>query len=162
MSSGVCHGPVIVVGPRTFQVPEYEISETGIPAEIQRFKRALIKTREELQKIQRELFDKVQTNEAGIFDAHILVLEDQTIIDEVPRLVSDDRMNVEAAFDRITRKFTSALSAVEDNYLRERAADMKDVADRVMGNLLGGRDLDPLSEIKVPSIIIGHDLRNNF
>jgi phosphoenolpyruvate-protein phosphotransferase (PTS system enzyme I) len=158
VSSGVCHGPVIVVGPRTFQVPEYEISETGIPAEIQRFKRALIKTREELQKIQRELFDKVQTNEAGIFDAHILVLEDQTIIDEVTRLVSDDRMNVEAAFDRITRKFTSALSAVEDNYLRERAADMKDVADRVMGNLLGGRDLDPLSEIKVPSIIIGHDL----
>ena len=158
VSSGVCHGPVIVVGPKTFQVPEYEISETGISAEIQRFKLALIKTREELQKIQRELFDKVQTNEAGIFDAHLLVLEDQTIIDEVTRLVSDDRMNVEAAFDRITRKFTSALSAVEDNYLRERAADMKDVADRVMGNLLGGRNFDPLSEIKEPSIIIGHDL----
>jgi phosphotransferase system enzyme I (PtsI) len=158
VSSGVCHGPVIVVGPKTFQVPEYEIRETGIPAELQRFKLALIKTREELQKIQRELFDKVQTNEAGIFDAHLLVLEDQTIIDEVTRLVSDDRMNVEAAFDRITRKFTSALSAIEDNYLRERAADMKDVADRVMGNLLGGRNFDPLSEIKEPSIIIGHDL----
>jgi phosphoenolpyruvate-protein phosphotransferase (PTS system enzyme I) len=158
VSSGVCHGPVIVVGPNTFTVPEYEVSKTGIPAEIQRFKLALIKTREELQKIQRELFDKVQTNEAGIFDAHLLVLEDQTIIDEVTRLVSDDRMNVEAAFDRITRKFTSALSAVEDNYLRERAADMKDVADRVMGNLLGGRKVDPLSGISEPSIIIGHDL----
>ena len=158
VSSGVCHGPVFVVGAKSFNVPRYSVSEGAVAGEIQRFKQALVKTREELQMIQRELCSKVETNEAGIFDAHLLVLEDQTIIDEVTRLVSEEFLNVEAAFDQITQKFTSALSAVDDNYLRERAADMRDVSDRIMGNLLGNRRSDLLSEITEPSIIIGHDL----
>ena len=158
VSSGVCHGPVFVVGENSFNVPRYSISESAVPGEIQRFKRALVKTREELQMIQRELCSKVASNDAGIFDAHLLVLEDQMIIDEVTRLVSSECLNVESAFDQVTQKFTSALNAVADNYLRERAADMRDVSDRVLGNLLGKRRSDPLSELAEPSIIIGHDL----
>lgn len=158
VSSGVCHGPVFVVGAKSFNIPRYSVSEGAVAGEIHRFKQALVKTREELRMIQRELCSKVETNEAGIFDAHLLVLEDQTIIDEVTRLVSEEFLNVEAAFDQITQKFTSALSAVDDNYLRERAADMRDVSDRIMGNLLGNRRSDLLSEITEPSIIIGHDL----
>ena len=153
VSSGVCHGPVFVVGTKSFNVPRYSVSEEAVAGEIQRFKQALVKTREELQMIQRELCSKVETNEAGIFDAHLLVLEDQTIIDEVTRLVSEEFLNVEAAFDQITQKFTSALSAVEDNYLRERAADMRDVSDRVMGNLLGNRRSDPVGSRQDPPAV---------
>ena len=158
VSSGVCQGPVVLVGAKNFHVPQYSVSEEGVSGEIERFKRALLRTREELQAIQRELCSKVETSDAGIFDAHLLVLEDQMIIDEVTRLVASERLNVEAAFDQITRKFSTALSAVEDNYLRERAADMRDVSDRVMGNLVGGGRKDPLGDISEPSIIIGHDL----
>ncbi|MCS1407725.1 MAG: Phosphoenolpyruvate-protein phosphotransferase [Verrucomicrobia subdivision 3 bacterium] len=158
VSSGVCHGPVVVVGPKRLKIPNYHVSESEVTQEIQRFKQALVETREELQKIQRELSEKVDTKDALIFDAHLLVLEDQTIIDEVTRQVANEKVNVEAAFDRTTQKFATALDAVDDNYLRERAADMRDVAYRVIENLLGDRAGDPLNDLKEPSIIIGHDL----
>ena len=158
VSAGVCHGPVVVVGPRARQVPRYVVAESAFEGEIQRFKRALIETREELQRIQRDLCSKTETSDADIFDAHLLVLEDQTIIEEVTRLVSNEGLNVEAAFDQVTEKFALALLAVEDTYLRERAADLRDVADRVLGHLSGSSRPDPLHGISQPSIVIGHDL----
>ena len=158
VSSGIGHGPVLVVGPRSFQISSVEIPQTAVDDEIQRFKRALVKTREELKAIQKELCRRAETSDAGIFDAHLLVLEDQTIIEEVTRLVAENRINVEAAFSQTTERFISALNAVEDNYLRDRAVDMRDVADRVLGNLLGGGTTDPTRNLKVPSIIVGHDL----
>lgn len=158
VSAGVCLGPVVVMGRRSFQIPRYTVGESLVSAEMQRFQQALVKTQEELRSIQRELCQRVEADEGGIFDAHLLVLEDQMIIDEVNRSIAQDGINVEAAFDQVTRKFTSALSKVEDPYLRERAADMRDVADRVMANLLGGRSRDPLGGLSEPSIIIGHDL----
>lgn len=158
VSHGVCHGPVLLLGTKSFRIPHYKVSASEIDAEMKRFKQALVKTREELQLIARELCDKVEAQEADIFDAHLLVLEDQMIIDEVSRLVSDSQINVEAAFDKIARKIATALHDVDDTYLRERAVDMKDVSERVIGNLLGKRNHDPLRDLPEASIVVGHNL----
>ncbi len=149
---------MVVVGPKAIQVPTYAVEEDAVEAEIQRFKTALLKTREELNAITADLCRRVENDEAGIFEAHLLILEDQTIIDEVTQLVGEKRINVEAAFDQVTQKFAAALDAVDDSYLRERAVDMRDVASRVTANLMGGNAGDPLSDLREPSIIIGHDL----
>ena len=157
VSSGVCRGPIVVVGPRKLKIPNYQVGETEVEREVQRFKQALVETREDLKKIQRQLRRRIETNEARIFDAHLLVLEDQTILDQVVQLIGEEKMNVEAAFDRVTQRFAAALDAVEDDYLGERAGDMRDVAYRVISNLLGRR-ADPLGDLREPSIVIGHDL----
>lgn len=157
VSSGVCRGPIVVVGPRKLKIPNYRVGESEVEREIQRFKQALVETREDLKKIQHQLRQRIETNEARIFDAHLLVLEDQTILDQVVQLIGEKKMNVEAAFDQVTQKFAAALDAIEDDYLGERAGDMRDVAYRVISNLLGRR-ADPLGDLREPSIVIGHDL----
>lgn len=158
VSPGVCHGPVLLLDPKSFHIPRYRISTTGVKDEMHRFKKALVKTREELQSIARELCDKVDARDADIFDAHLLLLEDQAIIDEVARLVSETHLNVESAFDEVACKFADAFHAIEDSYLRERAVDMKDVAERVIGNLLGMRSEDPFRDLSEASVIVGHNL----
>ncbi len=158
VSSGVCRGPLVVTGPRKLKIPNYHIKEPGVEREIQRFKQALVKTREELQKIQRKLRRWIDTQDTLIFNAHMLVLEDQIIMDQVVQLVVEEKINVETAFDQVTQKFATALDNVEDDYLRERASDLRDVAYRVIGNLLGARAGNLLRDLQEPSIIIGHDL----
>ena len=157
VSCGVCRGPIVVVGGRNLKIPNYRVGEAEVDREIQRFRQALVETRGDLKKIQRQLRRRIGTNEARIFDAHLLVLEDQPILDQVVQLIGEEKVNVEAAFDRVTQKFAAALDAIEDDYLGERAGDMRDVAYRVISNLLGRR-ADPLGDLREPSIVIGHDL----
>ena len=158
VSPGVCQGPAIVVGPRVLKIPEYRIESHDVAPEVQRFKQALVATREELQKIKQELSQRVEASEAGIFESHMLVLEDQAIIDEVVHLVEKEQINVALALDRTAQKYISALEAVKDDYLRERASDLRDIAFRVHSHLLSDRSDNPLDDLQEPSIIIGHDL----
>jgi phosphotransferase system enzyme I (PtsI) len=96
--------------------------------------------------------------EETIFEAHLMVLEDRVLVDEVTRVISRDKINAEHAYHTVAEKYASALAAVDDEYLRERVADMRDVMSRVLSNLLGrahGADLRHLSE---PCVIVSHDL----
>jgi phosphotransferase system enzyme I (PtsI) len=135
-----------------------EISEADVPGEILRLERALTRTRQQLLEIQREVSQGMGASEGGIFDAHLLVLEDRTVMDEVVRKVQQDKVNVEFAFYEVAERYATTLAAIEDEYLRERATDMRDVTNRVLSNLLGlSTELD-LRNLKEPCIIISHDL----
>jgi phosphotransferase system enzyme I (PtsI) len=96
--------------------------------------------------------------DARIFDAHLLVLDDPTLIDEVARAIHEQKVNVEHAFQQVSEKYAATLSTMDDEYLRERAADMRDVTARVLDNLLGRQDESDLRKIKEPCIIISYDL----
>ena len=157
VSGGVCRGKLLVLGQSRAEVPRHDISEPEVPREIHRLETALIATRQQLLEVQRRVEQAMGAADASIFDAHLLVLEDRMLIDEVTRKISEQHVNAEHAFNEVAQRYMKTLSAIEDDYLRERAADMRDVSSRVLNNLTGSEQ-DELKDLKEPCIIIGHDL----
>jgi phosphoenolpyruvate-protein phosphotransferase (PTS system enzyme I) len=119
--------------------------------------RALIQTRRQILEVQKKVSDAIGAKDASIFDAHLLVLEDQTLMDEVARVLAGKKLNVEHVFSEVAEKYAAALGALDDDYLKERASDLRDVASRVLNNLLGRQDT-ALKNLKEPCVVIGHDL----
>lgn len=158
VSAGVCRGRILVLDRPRPSISRRGISESEVPEEINRFERALASTRTQLLDVQRRVSAALGAEEGGIFDAHLLVLEDPAVLDEVVRMIQEQRVNAEYAFQLIAERYAATLAAIEDDYLRERAADMRDVSGRVLNNLLGvENDLD-LRHLKEPCIIVSHDL----
>ncbi|HYE33214.1 MAG TPA: phosphoenolpyruvate--protein phosphotransferase [Methylomirabilota bacterium] len=157
VSAGVCRGPILVLHKSDDCIPFFEITEDQIPLELERFETALVKTRHQILEVQRRVSEAMGADDASIFDAHLLVLEDRMLLDEVSRSVRDQKQNIEHVFSEISRKYVDALDAIGDEYLRERAADMRDVTARVLNNLME-RDDHTLRNLHEPCIILSHDL----
>src|SRR5579871_2709117 len=158
VSIGVCRGKIIVLGRSHAAIPKRNLADAELAAEIGRLERALILTRQQILEVQKKVSAGMGANEGGIFDAHLLVLEDRTLLDEVIRNINDNKVNAEFAFHVVAEKYASALAAIEDDYLRERATDMRDVTARILDNLLGRQDEVDLKKLKEPCIIISYDL----
>ena len=159
VAPGVARAPVLVmVQPHAGTVPRTQIAPDSIPAELSRLREALVATRKEILTIQQKVTDVLGAKDASIFDAHLLVLEDQTLIDEVTRLMEREQVNVEHAFNEVSTRFVNELGKIEDDYLRERAADMRDVTSRVLNQMLGAGEAIDLSKLAEPCILVGHDL----
>ncbi len=156
-SAGVCQGPIFVLQKGSDCVPRWEVPEDQLAEELGRLEKALVITRHQLLEVQRQVELAMGSEDASIFDAHLLVLEDRTLLDEVERHLRTHRVNVEFAFTQVAEKYASALSRIDDDYLRERATDMRDVTARILDNLLGRQDTS-FQQLKVPSIILSHDL----
>lgn len=158
VSDGVCRGKVLVLGRAHSTVPRHEIAEGELAAEIKRFEHALVQTRKDIQEIQRKLCSDMGAKDAGIFEAHLLVLEDRIVMEEAINNIREKRLNAEYAFHVVAEKYITALSAIEDEYLRERVADIRDVTTRVMNNLLGLNTEFDLKTLKEPCIVVSYDL----
>ena len=133
-SPGIAFGPVHVVA-RGFHAPEvYEIKPNHVQGEQDRFSEALDKTKVELDDL-RSHIDKLSGDDHGkIFDAHLLVLEDKSLITKVNSAIVDRHQNAEYAFYAVMQTFLEAMRRINDPYLRERAADIDDVCQRVLRN----------------------------
>jgi phosphotransferase system enzyme I (PtsI) len=163
VASGVAHGPVCLVGQKGYSIPERRIEDSEVQSEIHRFQQAIVETRRDVLEVQEKVTSALGDENGRIFDAHLLVLEDQALLDQVIRSISDSRMNVEWAFRQAADKYIQALAAIEDEYLRERAADMRDVTDRVQRRILGlDSTLHNPDSIKKPSLLVGHDLAPSY
>src|SRR6266581_1426011 len=158
VSGGVCRGKIVVLSKAREAMPRYEVAEKERAQEIQRLEQALTKTRQQILEVQRKVSVAMGAKDASIFDAHLLVLEDPTLIDEVTRVIQEQKINAECAFHEVAEKYGATLSSMDDEYLRERAADMRDVAARVLDNLLGRTDETDLRKLKEACIIISYDL----
>ena len=159
VSPGVCRGKILVLGkPHGDIFPRTEIAETDVPAELKCFEQALVDTRQQVLEVQRQLTEGLGANDAAIFDAHLLVLEDPSMIDEVTKLISQDKVTAGYAFQQVAEKYIKTLSSIGDDYLRERATDMRDVAGRLLDNLVGRDTNLDLRNLKEPCIIISYDL----
>ncbi len=158
VSAGVCHGKVLVLHPAAVEVPQYEVAEADLPAQVQRLQQALLETRQQIMEVQRQVSQALNAKDASIFDAHLLVLEDPTLIDSVTQLIYQKKINVEAAFHQFAEKYQATLRAINDAYLQERAADMRDVTSRILDNLLGRRPRHEPPPLQEPCILIAEDL----
>ena len=157
VSGGVSRGAVYVLAASDSCVPHRKISTDEVPVEMERLEKALIQTRQQIIEVQRQVEEAMGAEDASIFDAHLLVLEDQTLLDEVSRNLSTNLVNVEYAFREVAEKYAATLARIDDDYLRERASDLRDVTSRVLNNLLGRSD-SSLTGLKEPAIVLSHDL----
>ncbi len=158
VSTGVCRGKILVLGKTQAGVPHFQIAGDQLANEVNRLQQALVQTRHQILEVQRQVRAGVGAAEGNIFDAHLLVLEDPVLIDESTRLIEADKVNAEFAFHSVAEKYAAALAAIEDEYLRERATDMRDVAMRVLSNLAGQHHGPDLRNLPEQCIIISHDL----
>ena len=158
VSQGVSQGRVVVLN-RSRIVPAKAGFETDDQAgEEARFQTALAETRKQLTAVQERLRDEFGAKEYQIFDAHLLVLEDPALMEEVGRQIRDEHHTPEYAFYTASEKYAEALSAVDDSYLSERAADIRDVTQRVLGNLMGQPQRAGVSDLTEPCIVVANDL----
>src|SRR5882724_9984030 len=158
VSSGVCRGKILVLAPSHPVITKQPVSEAGVAEEINRLEKALVQTRQQILEVQKKVSQKMGAQEGSIFDAHLLVLEDRTLLDEVARIIQEEKVNAEHAFHSVAERYAATLAAIEDDYLRERATDMRDVTSRVLNNLLGLEAEVDMRHLKEPCIIISHDL----
>src|SRR3954452_1849975 len=157
VSAGIAFGEIHVVRDDLDEVVRYHIAPSRIADEIGRFEAGLIQTRMQILEMQQRIAESIGAKDAAIFDAHLLVVEDRTLIDEVLRKLRTDLCNVEWAFQEVARRYAETLSNIDDPYLRERALDIQDVTRRVIRNLQGKapRAFLGLSE---PHILLAHNL----
>jgi phosphotransferase system enzyme I (PtsI) len=133
-SPGIAIAPVHVIA-RGFSAPEvYEIAEDEIPREQERFREAVEITKRQLIELQSRLEDLAGNNESGIFEAHVMMLEDRAVVERVLGAISSRQQNAEYAFYAVMQNFLEAMRRIPDPFLRERTADIEDVAQRVLRN----------------------------
>jgi len=157
VSPGIARGTLFVYRPDDEEPPMRRMQESDLPGEIARFETALIQTRQQILEMQQRIAESIGAKDAGIFDAHLLVVEDRTLIDEVLRTLARDKANVEHVFGSVAGRYAKTLSEIDDPYLRERALDIHDVTRRVIHNLLGKERRD-LASIATPVILLAHNL----
>ena len=157
VSPGVAFGSVHVVREETDEVVRYQIAPSQVTDEIGRFEAGLIQTRMQILEMQQRIAESIGAKDAAIFDAHLLVVEDRTLIDEVLRKLKNDLCNVEWAFQEVATRYAETLSKIDDPYLRERALDIQDVTKRVIHNLQGKAPKAFLS-LTQPHILVAHNL----
>ncbi|UCB57782.1 MAG: phosphoenolpyruvate--protein phosphotransferase [Candidatus Omnitrophota bacterium] len=154
---GVVVGKAFCLGSEDMQVERRDIAEAQIPKEITRFEEALIKTRNEILDIQKKISREMGVRHAQIFNAHLLVLEDRTLIEGVISRLKKERVCVEYIFLEVLKRYIKTFSHIDDPYLRERLSDIEDVGKRILRNLRGIRR-DILSNLKEKLVIVAYDL----
>ncbi|EMF0258387.1 phosphoenolpyruvate--protein phosphotransferase [Enterococcus hirae] len=141
--------------------PDLTFSKTTVEdtaAEASRLDDALAKSTEELQQIREKAAQSLGEAEAQVFDAHLMVLSDPEMVGQIKQNINDNSVNAESALKEVTDMYISMFEAMEDNaYMQERAADIHDVAKRILAHLLGVTLPNP-SMINEEVVVVAHDL----
>ena len=156
-SPGVAHGQVFRFLHEELEVLNYEVKEEDQPKEISRFKEALRITYDQIKEVREGVAKNLGEKEAGIFDAHLMVLEDKALIDDVEKEIRSTGDNVEQCLYRVTQKYYDYFNQLEDIYLRERAADLKDISRRLIRNLMGATAAGT-AFLEDPRVLVSEDL----
>lgn len=156
-SAGVAVAKALLYLQKELDVPSYDVSSSAIELEINRFDLAIIKTREQITEIRNKVAASLGEAEARIFDAHLMVLEDNALLDEVITELRNTKKNVESCYKKVARRYVSFFSSMEDEYLKERVTDIQDVSRRLLQNLIGSQK-HSLTELATDCIIVSEDI----
>jgi phosphotransferase system enzyme I (PtsI) len=156
-SNGIAYGEVFLYLKTELEVPAYQVDPEKRVEEIARFEEGLVATRQQITKIKNEVEHNLGPDEARIFDAHLMVLEDQALIAETIREFETTGSNIETCFNNVAQRYIKAFDEINDEYLRERAGDIRDVAQRLLHNLLG-EAAHHLGELAERRIVVANDI----
>jgi phosphotransferase system enzyme I (PtsI) len=157
VSPGIAIGRAVIVEKRVASVYRVPIREDEVEGEIMRFRESLTKTRDELLDLKAKVSRSMGDEYAQIFEAHAMIVGDASFGEKVAQKIQEEQVNAEWALAEVQEELQARFNSFDDDYLRERVADVKDVAERVLVNLQGIAHHD-LSEIKHDVIIIADDL----
>ncbi len=158
VSPGVARGKIFVYKMAEEMVAEYDISPEDVSKETARFEHALIATREQLHELQQRIATGMGSDApSSILDVHVSITEDPVLIERVMRRLEQEKKNVEFIFHGVATAYTKTLAEMPDEYLRERAADVRDVSHRIMRNLMG-REHRGLADLPPGTIVVAYDL----
>ena len=156
-SRGVAVGNVYRYIQEEIVIPDYTVAEGMVEDEIGKFAAAMAATLKQLDTIRQKALDEMGPEEAAIFEAHMQIAQDPSLSDGIKSLVESSHTNVVAATAQTIETFANIFLGMEDAYMRERGAEIKDIGDRLMRNMLG---MNPrgLSHISGEVILVAQDL----
>lgn len=154
-SSGFATGPAFLYQDQELQIERRSVNDPG--AEIERLERALAAARAQLADIQTKAKAETSAKEAAIFEAHALFLEDPVLLKTVCTAIENERVNAESAWSAAIETYARKIGALGNETFRARAADIRDVGQRVLRLLMGLGEAD-LSTPTVPSVVLARDL----
>ena len=158
-SGGLVFAPVVRFGAKKVrEAPRYEVAPEHANAEIARFYTALDRARKELVELAKATESHASSTEAGIFDGHLMLLSDTFLIDRVVKDIRNDHVNAEWATHQAFEALIGMMRNMGDDYLREREADLLDVRNRIIGNLLGDGGQRAVPPIDRPSVIVADNI----
>ena len=156
-SPGVAVGHAYILDRKRVRTPKLRLAEAEVDPERQRMRTALEQSDVQLSELKEQMTRTEGPEHALILEAHRLMLHDPMFVDEVNRLIVEDRINAEWAVRRVVRKLKHLFDNIPDEYFRERRSDVEYVADRVVRNLLG-QEVDEEVELPEHAVVVGHDL----
>src|SRR5712691_4490212 len=157
VSPGIAIGRAVIIERREAAVYRVPIRDEEVPSEVNRFLEALEKTQTQLHDLKHKVQRSMGEEYAQIFEAHAMMVSDPSFADKVIQKIEAEQVNAEWALAEVQEELQARFLSFDDVYLRERVADVKDVADRVLKNLQGISHHD-VSEITHDVIILADDL----
>ncbi|HEX8539091.1 MAG TPA: phosphoenolpyruvate--protein phosphotransferase [Cystobacter sp.] len=156
-SPGVAVGHAYILDRKRVRTPKLRLAEAEVDPERMRMKTALELSDQQLSDLKEQISHSEGPEHALILEAHRLMLHDPMFVDEVNRLIVEDRINAEWAVRRVARKLKHLFDNIPDEYFRERRSDVEYVADRVVRNLLG-QVVDEEVALPENAVVVAHDL----
>jgi phosphotransferase system enzyme I (PtsI) len=157
VSPGIAIGRAVIIEKRVASIYRVPIRDEEVEGEVNRFLEALEKTKDELHELKQRVSRSMGDEYGSIFEAHAMIVGDASFADKVLQKIEEEQVNAEWAMSEVQEELQARFLSFDDEYLRERVADVKDVAERVLVNLQGIAHHD-LSEIKHDVIILADDL----
>lgn len=137
VSPGVAISRALFLQTNTITAEQKSISKEDIPVEQKKLEAAIAKTEEQLTQLHQQLLESVGEEQAAIMSAHLVLLKDPAFIDEINNHIQNDLIDVSSAVHAAANQFIQIFEAMDDEYMRERATDIKDISNRLISNILG-------------------------
>jgi len=155
-SPGIAIGKSLLKLEKEIEIDKENIADEQVEQEIEKLHDALTESKKQLEQLKEETAEKLGEEKAEIFAAHLMILDDPEVIPAFENKIKDNKLNAAAAVKEVIDEFAAMFAAMDDEYLRERGSDIKDVGMRVIKNLLGIEDIADKMDDEV--IIIAEDL----
>jgi phosphotransferase system enzyme I (PtsI) len=156
-SPGIVTGKAYLVERSKVRLPQKRIHPGQVEEEVQRFFKAIRESQNQLEEIKDKILDPEVRRHSFILDVHLMILDDQMLIQDTTETIRKKKVNAEWALDLTLDKLDAAFKAIEDEYLRERRSDLHYVSARIFRNLMGKKH-DDIAKIKGKVIVVAHDL----
>ncbi|GLT15655.1 phosphoenolpyruvate-protein phosphotransferase PtsI [Vibrio algivorus] len=156
-SPGIAFGKALLLQEDEIVLNKTPISDDQVEAEVKRFFDARNKSSEQLEGIKQKALETFGEEKEAIFEGHIMLLEDEELEEEILALIKSDKMSADLAIHTVIEEQATALESLDDDYLKERATDIRDIGTRFVKNALG-INIVSLSSINEEVILVANDL----
>ncbi len=157
VSPGVAIGEALVLDNEGFRIPRRFLSRDAVDEELERLDRALLAAEGEVENNRRQVAEQLGDDYAAIFSAHLQMLRDRRLREELGEMIRDRQYTPEYAVSRALRRYAKVFQSLESQYMAERVTDIFDIEKRILRNLLGRRR-EELSHVTSPVLILAHNL----